>query len=427
MLSACSQNGPAGLFRKVSPHEQYGNNLRDAGLTQTALGRDWLSAAARSLENPLTVSIPYRETGYFPATQAMATALRFQAPRGSKISIDFSKKPLEGFTIYIDLWEEREGQEKQLLAYADTSGAPFHHEVDDNDAYYILRVQPELLSAGEYTLNISSGPSLAFPVPNGKMQSFWGAARDGGARQHEGVDIFAPRHTPALAAANGVVRRVGTNNLGGKVVFLHPEKRNFSLYYAHLDSQLVSEGQRVNVGDTLGLVGTTGNARGGAPHLHLGIYGNGGAIDPYPYVNPVVKKPAAVHSDISALGKTYRTSGPAKLLSGPASGATTRASLTAGTFLHILSASSTWYKVALPDGLEGYLPSKNVTALGKSIDRHKLPVASPLLDKPDDSRGSKATLASGETLPVYARFKDYMYVRHGELDGWIKTTKAAGL
>jgi len=427
VLGSCSQNGPAGLFKKISPHEQYASNLRDAGLIQTALGREWLAAAEKSLQNPLTVSIPYRETGYFPASQAMATALRFPAARGTKISIDFSKKPLKGFTVYIDLWEDREGEDKRLLAYADTNGTAFHHEVDDNNAFYILRLQPELLSAGEYTLTITSGPSLAFPVPNGKMQSFWGAARDAGARQHEGIDIFAPKRTPALAAADGVVRRVGTNNLGGKVVFLHPDKKDFSIYYAHLDTQLVSAGQTVKVGDTLGLVGNTGNARGGSPHLHLGIYGNGGAIDPFHFINPVVKKPATISSKLTALGKAYRTSTASKLYIGPSRSAASVAPLEANTFVRILSASSSWYKVSLPDGREGYLPSGNVKALENSLNRYRITADSPLLDKPDDATGSKKTLAPGDDLLVYARFNDYMYVRLGELDGWVKTAKAAGL
>lgn len=427
ILSACSQNGPAGLFKKVSPHEQYANNLRDAGLLQTALGREWLGAAEKSLQNPLTVSVPYRETGYFPASQAMATAFRFQATRGTKISIDFSKKPINGFTVYIDLWEERDGEDKRLLAYADTNGTPFHHEVDDNDAYYVLRLQPELLSAGEYTLTITSGPSLAFPVPDGKMQSFWGAARDAGARQHEGIDIFAPRRTPALAAADGVVRRVGTNNLGGKVVFLRPDKKNYSIYYAHLDTQMVSAGQTVKVGDTLGLVGNTGNARGGSPHLHLGIYGNGGAIDPFHYINPVIKRPAVITSKLAALGKAYRTAAVSKLYNGPSRSAASTSSLEANTFVHILSASSSWYKVALPDGREGYLPSGNLRSMDNFLNRYSVTVDSRLLDKPDEETGSKTKLAPGENVQVYARFNDYMYVKSGVLEGWVKTEKAAGL
>jgi hypothetical protein len=92
-----------------------------------------------------------------------------------------------------------------------------------------------------WTVTVEVGPSLAtFPVEGRTVravQSFWGADRDGGVRAHQGIDIFAPRGTPALAAADGVVRWVGENRLGGSVVFLADPARGHSLYYAHLDRQ----------------------------------------------------------------------------------------------------------------------------------------------------------------------------------------------
>jgi hypothetical protein len=65
--------------------------------------------------------------------------------------------------------------------------------------------------------------------------------------------------------------------------------RTISLYYAHLDKQLVEAGQRVKKGDTLGLVGNTGNARFTPSHLHFGIYNYHGAVDPWPFVNKAIK------------------------------------------------------------------------------------------------------------------------------------------
>jgi hypothetical protein len=96
--------------------------------------------------------------------------------------------------------------------------------------------------------------------------SRFGAPRDAGARSHHGIDIFARRGTPVVAAATGVVNRVNVTDIGGKVVWVRDVLGN-SLYYAHLDSQAVSSGMRVNVGDTLGFVGNTGNARTTPPHL----------------------------------------------------------------------------------------------------------------------------------------------------------------
>ena len=156
-----------------------------------------------------------------------------------------------------------------------------------SDETLVLRVQPELLGAGSVRVEVETVPSLAFPVAGAgaaDIGSVWADPRDGGARRHEGVDIFAERGTPAVAAAAGRVTRVEETPRGGRVVWLSPDERPLSLYYAHLDTQLVAAGARVEAGDTLGLVGTTGNAAGTPPHLHFGIYGRGGAINPEPFV-----------------------------------------------------------------------------------------------------------------------------------------------
>lgn len=119
-------------------------------------------------------------------------------------------------------------------------------------------------------------------VAERNLRSSWGGVRSGG-RHHEGIDIFAPRGTRVLASTDGVVWREGTDPLGGLVVWVLGPAGQMH-YYAHLDRRGPRHvGDRVGVGDTLGYVGTTGNARGGPPHLHYGIYPRGGGpIDPYP-------------------------------------------------------------------------------------------------------------------------------------------------
>lgn len=126
---------------------------------------------------------------------------------------------------------------------------------------------------------------LAMPVENIKprqIQDTWGAARSEG-RKHEGLDIFAKRGTPVLSATQGIVTRVGTNNLGGKVVWIiGPDLSRH--YYAHLDdyADQIQEGDWVEAGEVIGYVGNTGNAKNTPPHLHYGIYVKGqGAINPY--------------------------------------------------------------------------------------------------------------------------------------------------
>ncbi len=139
-----------------------------------------------------------------------------------------------------------------------------------------------------YTTELAAMPApqfLAMPVEGVRpaaLRDTWHAPRDGGGRRHEGLDIFAPRGRPVRSATEGIVLRVGTNRLGGQVVWvMGPGGQRH--YYAHLDRFAgVRAGQRVTVGTVLGYVGTTGNARGTPPHLHYGIYTAGGAISPYP-------------------------------------------------------------------------------------------------------------------------------------------------
>lgn len=118
-------------------------------------------------------------------------------------------------------------------------------------------------------------------VSRTRLRDTWQAARSG-ARQHEGIDIFAKRGTPVQAATEGIVMRVGESRLGGQVIWvLGPGGQRH--YYAHLDRFAdLSRGDRVRAGTVLGYVGNTGNAAGTPPHLHYGIYQAGGAINPYP-------------------------------------------------------------------------------------------------------------------------------------------------
>ena len=129
-------------------------------------------------------------------------------------------------------------------------------------------------------------PPTALPNPLASRQAArfvdsWGNSRSGG-RHHEGIDIFAPKDTPVVSTTSGLVTKVGTNHLGGQVVWiLGPGLERH--YYAHLSRYgAFRAGDRVEAGAIIGYAGDTGNARGGPVHLHYGIYRNGTARNPYP-------------------------------------------------------------------------------------------------------------------------------------------------
>ncbi len=129
---------------------------------------------------------------------------------------------------------------------------------------------------GRALVRWAPGPlALTMPVRGvrpSEVTSSWNEPRSGH-RRHHGVDIFARRGTPVVAAAAGEVVRVGDDRLGGHVVWVAGEGSTL-YYYAHLDRWRagLSVGDTVNAGDCLGYVGNTGNAATTPPHLHFGLY-----------------------------------------------------------------------------------------------------------------------------------------------------------
>jgi len=128
-----------------------------------------------------------------------------------------------------------------------------------------------------------------FVFPVGEPYSFidsWGYPRMVGTEYqhgHQGVDIMAPFGTPLYAVERGIITRVGTDVLGGTKLWLKGQSGTY-YYYAHLQSfaEGMVEGAVVNAGDVVGFVGDTGNAQGGAPHLHFQIHPGGGEpVNPY--------------------------------------------------------------------------------------------------------------------------------------------------
>lgn len=87
---------------------------------------------------------------------------------------------------------------------------------------------------------------------------------------HKGMDIFADRGTPVVAATNHIIISVNDTRRGGKNIWaLGPNWRLH--YYAHLDTINDELGWYVEAGSLLGTVGSSGNAQGKPPHLHYGI------------------------------------------------------------------------------------------------------------------------------------------------------------
>jgi len=129
----------------------------------------------------------------------------------------------------------------------------------------------------------SFGDSFGAPRMVGTQYAHW----------HEGTDIMAPMGTLLLAAERGVVLRVGRGGvLGGDTVWLRGESGT-AYYYAHLSgfAEGLRDGLVVDAGTVLGYVGDSGNARGGAPHVHFEVHpGGGAAVNPYPLLRAAAQQ-----------------------------------------------------------------------------------------------------------------------------------------
>ncbi len=359
-------------LRGATERERYADDLRGEGEDGARLAREWVVAGDRALDTPAAAPVPLREQGVFQGGDAVALAWRVRARRGERVTARVDADADSGARVFTDLWREdpTDPTARRLVASGDGTHATYDAPVDDADAVYVLRVQPELRRRVRWAMALGAGPSLAFPVLGldaRAIASGFGAERDGGARSHEGVDIMARRGTPALAAEDGIVAYVGDDRLGGHVVSVEVPSRGHSLYYAHLDTQAVHDGQLVRVGDTVGYVGNTGNARGGPTHLHFGIYERTGAVDPLPFLSARHQVASAPGRDTAFVGSTVRIGSRSSvaLRAGPITGAPTLAALAPGSLLTVDGAAGGGWLHVRPASpgvatLEGYVAADAV-------------------------------------------------------------------
>lgn len=127
-------------------------------------------------------------------------------------------------------------------------------------------------------------PGFICPMA-GSASSFsndWGYPRSGG-RTHKGTDIFAPKGQNVVAVASGTVL-LTSGGLGGISIWLAADY-GVDYYYAHLSGYAsgISTGTRVSKGDLIAFNGSSGNARGGSPHVHFQLHPGGRSRSP---VNP---------------------------------------------------------------------------------------------------------------------------------------------
>jgi len=320
----------------------------------------WNNAAKRALADTLSISLPYSEVGVFPSDFSFVYGYDTKLQNGRKLIVSVTSES-DSIDAFVDIYQFPYNLENKPLLSKNIKGAnAVEFPVEETGNYKIL-VQPKIGLSSDFRLDIHTEPTLLFPVldvDTKAIQSFWGDARAGGARRHEGVDIFAPRLTPVVAVKDGRVSFVGERGLGGKQVWFREGLFNNSFYYAHLDSINVSFAQKVDKGDTLGFVGNTGNARTTLPHLHFGMYGGQGAIDPLPFI----KKNQRPRPELNIpLPTGHIGTALANVREGPSVEKEKMMSLERMHPVIILGKTVNWYHVLFNNNIQGYIHHSLVT------------------------------------------------------------------
>ena len=357
LLTSCSKlTRVKEVFTQPSAREQYERDLENNSIAVS----QWKKIYQDAVFDSIAVELPYSEAGKFSPQLPKVYAYNFALDPGERLKMEV-KTDTTAPLVFIDLYRQISDSVdtyEHLLA-ADYGIQNLQQEIEEAGIYKLV-VQPEISATSSFQIEITKEPVYRFPVSgkgNTAVQSYWGAVRDGGRRSHEGIDIFASKGTPVVAATAGRISRTGNRGLGGKQVWLRDSKRGNSLYYAHLDSIIAIPGQRVSPGDTLGLVGNTGNAKTTPPHLHFGIYkGFRGAQNPLPYV---YENPSAEDVTVPVTASEYLlATGTANLRKGPSTRAEIAAQIKPQDTLNYIGETKHWYHTRL--GNENFFIHKSL-------------------------------------------------------------------
>jgi peptidoglycan LD-endopeptidase LytH len=281
----------AGARPSVAPQAAAADNVAPSVAVELVTpGERWFEATRAALDDALEVELPFAGG---TAPDGRPLAFSFEALAGQPLEISVARvadalpdaEGRDDGAIYVEVFRVVDvlglGLHERLTALR-PGAASLRTRLPSDGTYHVL-VQPERSGVSARRVTLELGATLPFPVVGAQadaIRSLFGATRDAGHRDHQGIDIFVQRLTPVLAVSAGRAKP-GRDALGGNTVWLNTPGTSY--YYAHLDRVAVRDDQPVKAGDVLGYVGNTGNARNVASHLHFGVYRWGKEpIDPLP-------------------------------------------------------------------------------------------------------------------------------------------------
>ena len=390
---------------------------------------DWTLQAQRSLNDPLPTLLPYSERWLVLPDDSQAVTFIVLAREQRVLEVNTQREPSARGGLVIEVFD-LEGDDTRPMAAIGPGDDQLRWPVSSGGIYSI-RVQSTPGSVGAFALALNEEFALDFPVDTdaaNPVRSFFGVDRDGGRRKHHGIDIFAPRHTPVIAAADGYVSRVGTSPRGGLHIW---QRANDdlgtplgTLYYAHLEDTFVTPGTLVERGMPIGTVGNSGNAISTPPHLHFGLYQRyQGPKDPLPLTGSSKRTPAVMSNGHRWPVWASINRETVNLRAGPGTEHAVKATVGRGELVAIEAATDGWLRIRTGEGERGFLSDALV---GVPQDQPLVLLEEAKVQaSPATSSTTLVTLEPSQNLRLLGRFGAARYVETDTgLRGWVIDAEA---
>ncbi len=194
--------------------------------------------------------------------------------------LDFQRDILEGTIVSVS-FDFNEIKNKNKIEYKDINYALISINNKKLEYFKFLTDDGYIDYFNREGKNVKKS-ILKTPLDGARISSNFGMRKhpiSGYNKMHKGVDFAAPKGTPVYAGGNGIIEYVGNNGGYGKYIRIR-HNNEYKTAYAHLSgfNKGISKGVRVNQGDIIGYVGSTGNSTG--PHLHYEIIFQNKQINP---------------------------------------------------------------------------------------------------------------------------------------------------
>lgn len=396
-------------FIPNSEHDGYLHGLETSGIAEKKLGREFISQAMIEEEKAVRIGASFKEQLLIAPEIHQAFQYKIDVETGQRIEVQLESKIAS--TYFLDVFRVSKDTIHTYVPVASKSKGALQLSFDVQESHtYIIRLQPELLAEDQVTIKIEKTPSMSFPV-SGKNEaaigSLFGVPRDAGKRTHEGVDIFAKRHTPIIAPVSGKVTSTKDNERGGKVIWMRSKDNRSTLYFAHLESVFVKKDAIVNRGDTIGTVGNSGNTKTTYPHLHFGIYQEG-AVDPYPFI---VQKNKGFKRQLSYnkyLGSLIRTNKPTQFRKNSVLRRAEKVRIPENFIFQIIGTHAAYYKVALENQNTGYIFYDDIESIDRPIKSLATAQVNIEYTRPDLASPQLGNCCAATTLQVLGYTNEFI-------------------